>query len=574
MPFRQTIAAKIFGLAIILLLLTIALAGFLLYEVTRTKQDLTIVANFDVPLTQSLARLHEFGLRRRLAFERWFGALNAAEPNGEIVAEATENYALFTRKLTDEFSTARRIIEAYPKNAPGSHTLAEVETLLDQIQPAYKTINNRQREVLDMQLAGQHEKANEQLNLLNDLQGTVQNQRESVNSKMAAWSDSAAKATEQRERRVFWLTIAATTSTVLLGLAVAALITNRLSRPVRSLATAMRDVQGGNLNIELPVSSTDEVGRLTDSFNFFVKELRSKQRLKQTFGKYIDPRILEHVLAQPDAEAVASGRREMTVLFADLVGFTGLSERLTPLLMVTLLNRHFGLQALAVQEHHGVVDKFIGDSVMAFWGPPFVKPEEHAVLACRAAQAQLAALDTLRRELPDITGLRRDAPVIDLGIGICTGEVVVGNIGSENTRSYTVIGDTANLAARLETANRVYGTHVLVAESTAQAVGSQFEMREIDTIFVKGKIETTRVFELMSAAGQLPEELVRLRERYDAARRSYLAQDWDTAEATFRECLKIRPNDGPSRVFLERVQVLRRNPPGKNWNGVWQLVEK
>ena len=457
---------------------------------------------------------------------------------------------------------------------PGSHTLAEVETLLDQIQPAYKTINNRQREVLDMQRAGQHDKANEQLNLLNDLQGTVQNQRESVNSKMAAWSDSAAKATEQRERRVFWLTIAATTSTVLLGLAVAALITNRLSRPVRSLASAMRDVQGGNLNIELPVSSTDEVGRLTDSFNFFVKELRSKERLKQTFGKYIDPRILEHVLAQPGAEAVGSGRREMTVLFADLVGFTGLSERLTPLLMVTLLNRHFGLQALAVQEHHGVVDKFIGDSIMAFWGQPFVKPEEHAVLACRAAQAQLAALDTLRRELPDITGLRRDAPVIDLGIGICTGEVVVGNIGSENTRSYTVIGDTANLAARLERANRVYGTQILIGESTARAIGSSFEMREIDTIFVKGKIETTRVFELMSAAGQLSEELVRLRERYDAARRSYLAQDWDTAEATFRECLEIRPNDGPSRVFLERVQALRRNPPGKDWNGVWQLVEK
>ena len=227
-----------------------------------------------------------------------------------------------------------------------------------------------------------------------------------------------------------------------------------------------------------------------------------------------------------------------------------------------------------MQEHHGVVDKFIGDSVMAFWGPPFVKPDEHAVLACRAAQAQLAALDTLRQELPDITGLRRDAPVIDLGIGICTGEVVVGNIGSENTRSYTAIGDTANLAARLERANRVYGTHVLLAESTARAVSSRFEIREIDTIFVKGKIETTRVYELLSAAGELSEELVRLREKYDAARRSYLAQDWDPAQATFRECLQIRPDDGPSRVFLERVQALRRNPPDKNWNGVWQLVEK
>jgi class 3 adenylate cyclase len=574
MPFRQTIAAKIFGLAIILLLLTIGLAGFLLYEVTRTTEDLTVVANFDVPLTQSLARLDEFGLRRRLAFERWFGALNAAEPNQEIIAEATENYTLFTAKLTDEFSAANRIIDAYPKNAPGSHTLAEVETLLDQIEPAYQILNNRQRELLDLQLAGQHDKANARLNLLNDLQTTVQDQRGSVKLKMAAWSKSATKATEERERRVFWLTIAATISTVLLGLAVAALITNRLSRPVRSLASAMRDVQGGNLNIQLPVSSTDEVGRLTDSFNFFVKELRSKERMKETFGKYIDPRILEEVLAERGEEAVASGRREMSVLFADLVGFTGLSERLAPLLLVKLLNRHFGLQALAIQEHRGIVDKFVGDSIVAFWGPPFVKSEEHAVLACRAAHAQLLALDNLRRELPDITGLRRDAPAVDLCIGISTGDVVVGNIGSENTRSYTVVGDSVNVAARLERANRVYGTQILINESTAQAIGSQFETREIDTISVKGKTETTRIFELMSATGQLSEELGRLRERYNQAQRSYLAQEWDAAEAAFRECLQIRPSDGPSRVLLERIQFLRRNPPGKDWNGVWNLREK
>ena len=188
MPFWQTIAAKIYGLAIILLLLTIGLAGFLLFEVTRTKQNLTVVAHFDVPLTQSVARLDEVGLRRRLAFERWFGALNAAEPNREIIAEATKNYALFTRKLKDEFSAARQIIDAYPKNMAGRETLAEVETLLDQIEPAYEIVNSRQRQVLDLQLVGQHEKANQQLNLLNDLQRTIQNQREAVNLKMAAWS--------------------------------------------------------------------------------------------------------------------------------------------------------------------------------------------------------------------------------------------------------------------------------------------------------------------------------------------------------------------------------------------------
>jgi len=242
--------------------------------------------------------------------------------------------------------------------------------------------------------------------------------------------------------------------------------------------------------------------------------------------------------------------------------------------MVKLLNRHFGLQALAVQEHRGIVDKFVGDSIVAFWGPPFVKAEEHAMLACRAAHAQLLALDSLRRELPDITGLRRDAPGLDLCIGISTGEVVVGNIGSENTRSYTVIGDTVNLAARLERANRVYRTQILLSESTAQAVGSEFELREIDTISVRGKTETTRVFEIMSVAGHLSEELVALRERYDQARVMYLAQEWDLAEPAFRECLKIRPNDGPSHVLLERIQFLRRNSPGKNWNGVWHLREK
>ena len=143
MSFRQTIAAKIFGLAVFLLLLTIGLAGFLLHEVTRTKQALEVVAQFDVPLTLSIARLDESGLRRRLAFERWFGALNADEPNKQIIAEANANYTLFTRKIADEFAAARRIIAAYPGSGAGRETLAEVKTLLDQVEPAYEVISTR-----------------------------------------------------------------------------------------------------------------------------------------------------------------------------------------------------------------------------------------------------------------------------------------------------------------------------------------------------------------------------------------------------------------------------------------------
>jgi len=572
--FKQTIAAKIFGLALFLLLLTIGLAGFLLWEVARTEQDLEIVAHLDVPLTDSISSIHEYGLRRRLAFERWFGALNATEPNQEIISESKTNYDYFTVKLTNEFATARGMIASYLGRMASRNLLVEVRTLLDQIEPAYPVISARQHEVLDLQRSGQHEKANALLSLLNDIQRTVQTQRESLQNKMAELTAASALAVASRQRYVLWLTIAATASTVLLGLVVAAIITDRLTQPMRLLASAIRDVQKGNLNVQLPVRSTDEVGALTDSFNFFVQELRAKEQIKQTFGKYIDPRILEHVLLQPGVAAVAGGRQRMTVLFADLVGFTSLSERLTPSLMVTLLNRHFGLQALAIQEHKGVVDKFVGDSVMAFWGPPFTQAEDHALLACRAAWVQLAALDVFRRELPELTGLRKEPPAIDLRIGICTGEVVVGNIGSENTRSYTVIGDTVNLASRVESANRIYGTQILLGETTAQALGPHFETREVDTIAVKGKTESTRIFELLGPAGQVPENFLRLRELYSQALLAYRAQDWDAAEMTFRACLELRPNDGPAALFLKRTETLHRNAPGADWSSISQLEEK
>jgi class 3 adenylate cyclase len=574
MPLKRTIGAKIFGLAVFLLLLTIALAGFLLWEVTRTEKDIKVVAHLDVPLTESISRIHEFGLRRRLAFERWFGALNATAPNQEIISEAQANYDSFTVKLTNEFATARRMIASYPTGMASRALLVEVRTLLDQIEPAYPVISARQREVLDLQRSGQHQQANTLLNLLNDTQRTVQTQREVLQYKMAELSAASAQSVALRQRHVLWLTIAATASAVLLGLVIAALITDRLTQPMRSLASAIRDVQKGNLNIQLPVRSTDEVGALIDSFNFFVQELRAKEQIKQTFGKYIDPRVLEHVLLQPGATSVAGGRQRMTILFADLVGFTGLSERLTASLMVTLLNRHFGLQALAIQEHQGVVDKFVGDSVMAFWGPPFTLGEDHALLACRAALGQLAALDMLRRELPELTGLRKETPAIDLRIGVCTGEVVVGNIGSENTRSYTVIGDTVNLAARIESANRIYGTHILVGETTAQALGAHFETREVDTIAVKGKTESTRVFELLGPAGQVAEDLLRFRDVYSQALLAYRAQDWTAAEMSFRASLELRPNDGPAGVFLKRIETLRRNGSSAEWSSISQLEEK
>jgi adenylate cyclase len=348
--------------------------------------------------------------------------------------------------------------------------------------------------MLDLLRAGKMEQAHASINLLNDLQRMLQDLRTNMARKTNALSLNKALAVEARQRTVLWLSISATISTVLLGLVLAALFTQRLTRPVRSLVTAMDEVQHGHLDVELPVISRDEIGALTKAFNFFIGELRAKEHLKQTFGKYIDPRVLQHLIDRDGSVAADGGRRVMTVLFADVVAFSALSERLTPSLMVSMLNRHFGLQSQAVQLQLGVVDKFIGDALMAFWGPPFTDANVHASLACRSSLAQLEALDVLHRELPEITGLRKGLPELDMCIGIATGDVVVGNIGSENARSYTVIGDTVNLASRIEAVNRLYGTRILISEETAHAVGTEFALREIDTITVKGKTEVSRIF--------------------------------------------------------------------------------
>lgn len=264
----------------------------------------------------------------------------------------------------------------------------------------------------------------------------------------------------------------------------------------------------------------------------------------------------------------------MTVLFCDMRGFTALSEGMTPAALVTVLNRYMTLMSEPVQRNAGIIDKYMGDGIMAFWGPPFTDGDEHAGLACLAALEQIARVAAFRAELPELTGLRRGFPEIDLRIGIATGDVVAGNIGSEQTRNYTVIGDTVNLAARLEGANKTYGTRSLVSETTSQLAADLVETREIDWVLVVGKTEPQRIFELLGRKGELGEEHLLLCDAYAAALDDYRCRAWDEARAGFERCLAIMPGDGPSRLFLGRIAQFHAAAPSPDWKGVWSLAEK
>ncbi|MGH8641563.1 MAG: adenylate/guanylate cyclase domain-containing protein, partial [Burkholderiales bacterium] len=264
----------------------------------------------------------------------------------------------------------------------------------------------------------------------------------------------------------------------------------------------------------------------------------------------------------------------MTVSFSDLVGFTAMCEQLTPDGVVRFLNQYFTLMSEPIREHRGIIDKFIGDAIMSYWGPPFTGEKEHAALACFSALDQMARMDQFRRMLPDVLGLRKGLPAVNFRIGIASGDVTVGTIGSELSKGFTVIGDNVNLASRLEGANKEYGTTILINEDTRRLAGDAVEARELDSIRVVGKTEPVRIFELLSRKGQLGRGAAELKERFEQGLRHYRNGEWDPAEQCFTDCLKLNPDDQPSRLFISRLEQLRADPSARQADGVWNLTKK
>lgn len=379
-----------------------------------------------------------------------------------------------------------------------------------------------------------------------------------------------AKIEESRAIRLNWIITAIATA---LGLIFAWAVTRSLVEPIRRLLGGTRAVEQGDLTVEMHIKTTDELGVLGESFNHMVAGLREKERIKETFGKYVDPRIVR-VLLENRLPREGGERRVMTVFFSDLADFTQMCEGLMPDITVRFLNRYFSLMSAVIGEREGIIDKYIGDSVMAFWGPPFISETEHAELCCRAALDQMARLDEFRAGLLNLLGIRHGLPQMNVRMGIATGAVTVGIIGSETARGYTVIGDTVNLASRLEQPNKFYGTRILVAEETRRQVAGGLAFREIDRLQVAGKRQPVRVFELLGYERDVSDAQGKLLVEFERGLAAYRKCEWDAAQAAFRACRETTPADPPSQVFLERVEEFRRVPPPDGWDGVWIAESK
>jgi len=359
-----------------------------------------------------------------------------------------------------------------------------------------------------------------------------------------------------------------------LGIGAGVFVSAHIVRALRRLAEGTAAVQAGHFAVTVPVETDDEVGQLATAFNRMVEEIRTREKIKDAFGKFVDPRIVANLITTASGEFDRAERQVVTVFFSDIAGFTSMSEQLTASAIVNMLNHYFTAVTGPIRDSHGIVDKYMGDGLMAFWAAPFSPGDTHAAGACLAALQQQAAIEGLNNELPNLVGLRRGAPTLRVHMGIASGEVIVGTIGSAVSKSFTVIGDTVNVASRLVGANEVYGTRIIISEDTFRLAQQEVEARELDLITVVGRTEPIRIYELLGRTAELLPGEDELALEFENGLKTYRAREWALAERHFQRCLEIRPADRPSALYIERISEMRKNPPPADWNGVSRLVKK
>ena len=297
---------------------------------------------------------------------------------------------------------------------------------------------------------------------------------------------------------------------------------------------------------------------------------RDKRRIRAVFERYVSKSIVEEVLSVPGQVKLGGEKRVLTVLFSDIRGFTDLSERLDPQQVTRLLNQYFTPMTRVVIAHGGTLDKYMGDALMAFFGAPGTQPD-HAARACRAALAmrtELAQLNAAWR----VAGTLSGSEELGVGIGLATGEVSVGNMGSEEVFDYTVIGDTVNLGSRIEGLNKQYGTSVLISEATAAAVGNSFLLREVDRVRVKGKQLPVTLYEVVAEEPAPPELATRIG-GYHEGLALYHGRKFEAAAELFARLCETESH-GPAALYLERSRRYATDPPPENWDGVWTYTTK
>jgi len=300
----------------------------------------------------------------------------------------------------------------------------------------------------------------------------------------------------------------------------------------------------------------------------YSSETREKKFIRGAFAQYLSPAVIQNLVKDPSKLTLGGERKNLTAFFSDVAGFSTISEKLSPEDLVQLLNDYLTAMTEIILEHGGTVDKYEGDAIIAFFGAP-VEQSDHAKRTCLAAIDMQKKLADMRKEL-----LEQGKAELKARIGINSGPMVVGNMGSKTRMDYTIMGDSVNLASRLEGANKAYGSETMISEMTYELCKEDVEVRELDTIQVVGKKEAVKVYELLSRKGELDPDKEKVIDFYQKGLACYKERKWDEAIKFFGNALDIQVNDAPSMTYMERCVEYQQNPPDESWSGVHVLESK
>jgi len=526
-----------------------------------------------------LDRVNVRSLERSLALRRMMGArMMQTTPDPAAYAAQLKNFKDLDAAVEQEAAAARQLINAIindPSTPSDNAALGRLDDRIDTtMSDLRRRLNEESNRVLEQVDAHNFPEAGRMMGHVDELRDEFNTRIDGIRADMLRQVETSAATVISEQRHAIVISAIATGIASVLGFVFAMLVGSGITGPVMRLLEGTREVEAGRLDGAISITTGDEIGQLSAAFNRMIERLRQNQRIRETFGRYIDPRVAEGLLDQPELAAADGQRRIMTVMFCDMKGFTSLSEGVTPQGLVKIMNLYLSTMSEPIHAHHGIIDKYIGDAIMAYWGPPFIEEAEQAHVACLAAIDMMGRVAGLRKELPELLGVRVIPSECDIRIGVATGEALVGSIGSEFMMSYTVMGDTVNLASRLEGANKMYGSRCLISEATAAATEATIEVREIDRVVVVGQKKPQTVFEIMGPKGELTPEQVRLRDLYSKGLAAYRAQHWDEALRAFAAACEAAATDGPSRTFMTRIEDLKRNPPPADWDGSWRLEHK
>jgi adenylate cyclase len=306
----------------------------------------------------------------------------------------------------------------------------------------------------------------------------------------------------------------------------------------------------------------------------YLTEEKEKKFIRGAFQHYLSPTVIAQLTENPNLLKLGGQKKILTAFFSDVAGFSTFSEKLTPEDLVKLLNEYLTEMCDIILKYEGTVDKFEGDAVIAFFGAP-IPYDDHARRACWVSlEMQQVMMPALREKWSKESHWPDIVPKMRMRIGLNTGAMVVGNMGSRTRMDYTMMGDSVNLAARLEGVNKQYGTYIMISEYTLAAAADFIEVRMLDKIRVMGKSEPVKVYELLARKGELSDVDRRMTATFEAGLELYQTQQWDAAIAKFKETMEIKPGDPPSEKYIERCEDFKKTPPPAGWDGVYAMTSK